>query len=522
MLDLALNTRRDHRGALTYVEHAQEQLPFVVRRIFWLYDVTAPRGGHSHKSTRCALLCVGGQCRVTVKNSDGEFTHDLNRANVLLLLEASDWHLVEDMSEGSTLIVFCSTLFTPHDYVTAPPPVTATEETAVSTPVTSNASTALVRRRVPFFDLTRNLGPMRAEMDAAYARVMDSGSLVLGVEVREFEREFVAALGDTHAHAIGVGSGTAALELALHTVGAVDNEVILTANAGVPTASAVDTIGAWPVFVDVCADTGLLDIALIASALSPRTRAVVGIHLYGCALDIRSLRAELDRLGRPDVAIIEDCAQAFGTEFQGTRVGLDGDIGCFSFYPTKNLGAFGDGGMLVTRSQEHATTLRRMRQYGWDGDRSAVGFGVNSRLDEMQAAMLRVRLRHIDGALAQRRRLAAVYDSLLAQVPGIRIPTSIAGHSYHLYTVLIESTRSTIVALLREFGISCGIHYSTPAHAMPRFLHARTVGANRSATLTHTDECCARTLTLPLFPGLTEEDVTYVAGCLVKACEEQQ
>jgi dTDP-4-amino-4,6-dideoxygalactose transaminase len=501
LLDLAENTRRDHRGALTYIEHANEQLPFIVQRIFWLYGVTAPRGGHSHKLTRCALLCVSGTCQVTVKNGNGTFVHSLDRPSVLLVLEAEDWHLVEDMSKEATLVVFCSTLFTPNDYVTSPPPVVSTTTVADTEPAPRTPAVLSSHRHVPFFDLMRDLGAVRAEMDAAYARVMDSGTLVLGTEVREFEREFAAALGNAEAYAIGVASGTSALELSLYTLGigsvvgfGLSEEVILTANAGVPTASAIDTVGATPVFVDVCRDTGLLDMSLIADALSPRTRAIVVIHLYGCAFDVAALREHLGRLRRTDVAIVEDCAQAFGTEINGTRVGLAGDIGCFSFYPTKNLGAFGDGGMIVTQSREYATRMRRLRQYGWDAARVSECFGVNSRLDEMQAAMLRVRLRHITTA------------------------TAVPGHSYHLYTVLLDERldRETVRLQLREHGVVCGIHYGVPTHAMPRFSHLRVVGANRSSTLTNTDEFCARTLSLPLFPGLNDDDVTYAVAWLAK------
>src|SRR5258706_7508569 len=256
---------------------------------------------------------------------------------------------------------------------------------------------------VPFGDLKRQYESIRAELDEAAARAMSGGWYILGPEVRAFEEEFAAFCGASYA--VGVASGTDALQLALVALGVGDgDEVITVANAGVPGAVAILQAGARPVFVDVEERGYNLDTRALEAAITPRTRAIVPVHLYGRTAELEPILAIADRHGIP---VVEDCAQAHGATYRGRSVGNVGACGCFSFYPTKNLGALGDGGMVVTSDAALAERLRRLRQYGWERKYySAEPGGVNSRLDELHAPLLRVKLGHLPGLNRLGRQLA--------------------------------------------------------------------------------------------------------------------
>ncbi len=248
------------------------------------------------------------------------------------------------------------------------------------------------------FDLHRSLAGIEAEMTAAIQRVISSGQLILGPEGRSFEQEFASYVGA--AAAVGVASGTDALILALKAVGVgFGDEVITVANTAVPTASAIRAVGAIPRFVDVDCQTLLINAAEAEAAINQRTRAIIPVHLFGLPVPMEPL---LDIARRHGLRIIEDCAHAHGAREGGVHAGTTGDVGCFSFYPTKNIGALGDAGICVTQNAEIADRLRLMRVYGFDSDRIATCDGLNSRLDEIQAAVLRIRLRHLDNSLVKR------------------------------------------------------------------------------------------------------------------------
>jgi dTDP-3-amino-3,4,6-trideoxy-alpha-D-glucose transaminase len=363
---------------------------------------------------------------------------------------------------------------------------------------------------VPFGDLKRHYETIRAELDAAALRVLASGWWVLGPEVRTFEQAFAAFCGV--GHAIGVGNGTEALHLALVALGVgPGDEVITVANAGVYTTVTIVQAGARPVYVDVDERSHTMDPALLEAAITPRTRAIIPVHLYGRVADMDAILAIADRHGIP---VIEDCAQAHGATLDGRRAGSMGVCGCFSFYPTKNLGAVGDGGAIVTGDAALAEKLRRLRQYGWERKYyTAETGGVNSRLDELQAALLRVKLGHLPAWNETRRRWAGRYRELLAGAD-VLLPEDHTGHIYHLY-VIRSTERDRLQAGLHERGIGTDIHYPLPAHRQPVYAQFAP-----PAGLPITERLAREVLSLPLYPELSEAEVASVAAAVREVLDE--
>jgi dTDP-4-amino-4,6-dideoxygalactose transaminase len=358
---------------------------------------------------------------------------------------------------------------------------------------------------IPFIDLKAAYGELQAELDAAALKVLGSGWYVLGPQVQAFEEEFAAWLGLPGA--VGVASGTDALLLALRAcqVGPGD-EVIVPSHTAVATVAAVELAGARPIFADIQIDTFTLDPGAVAAALTPRTRAIVAVHLYGQAADLDALAA---LAGRHGLALVEDCAQAHGARCQDRMVGTVGDIAAFSFYPTKNLGAVGDGGLVASGRPELLTRVRSLRQYGWRERYVSEVAGLNSRLDELQAALLRVKLRGLDGWNRRRQALAARYDQLLA---GSAVATPIVApgnqHVYHLYVVR-SPQRDALQAHLAERGIGSAIHYPVPVHLQPAYRHLAPAGG-----LPVTERAAAEILSLPMYPQMPVEHVEQVAACV--------
>jgi dTDP-4-amino-4,6-dideoxygalactose transaminase len=357
--------------------------------------------------------------------------------------------------------------------------------------------------QVPFGDLKRQYESLRAELDEAALRVMSSGWYILGPETRAFEAAFAAFCGV--GYAVGVASGTEALQLALAGLGiGPGDEVITVANAGVPGAVAILQAGAQPIFVDVAEHSFNLDPAALEAAITPRTRAIMPVHLYGRMADMVPILAIAERHGLP---VIEDCAQAHGATYRGWAAGSMGACGCFSFYPTKNLGALGDGGMVVTDDAALAEKLRQLRQYGWERKYySSAPSGINSRLDELQAALLYVKLQRLPAWNARRRQLAEMYDDMLAGVDLVLPAAPEDGeHVYHLYVVRSER-RDQLQAALRDHGIATDIHYPLPAHHQPIYTHLAPAGG-----LPATDRMAQQVLSLPMYPELTQAEVEAVA-----------
>jgi dTDP-4-amino-4,6-dideoxygalactose transaminase len=359
---------------------------------------------------------------------------------------------------------------------------------------------------LPFFDYRPEVSRFRGELEAAFRRVLDSGRLVLGPEVEGFEREFAAWLGVPHA--VGTNSGTDALILALRAVGVGHgDEVITVANAGVPSVAAVRAVGARVRLVDVDPRGLLLDPAQLEAAWTPRVRCVVPVHLYGEAAPLDPILVFARERG---LRVVEDCAQAHGTRYRGTAVGTFGDVGCFSFYPTKNLGALGDGGLCATADPALAERLRMLRMYGFRGDRHAHIEGLNSRLDELQAALLRVKLRYLDAAVRERRTLAARYRQALAGSAYAVLDGPREGDAApHLHVVLAPD-RTRAQRALDAAGIGWGVHYPEPVHLM----EAYGLLGYGPGSLPVTERACQQVLSLPLYPGLPEDAVERVARVL--------
>jgi dTDP-4-amino-4,6-dideoxygalactose transaminase len=348
----------------------------------------------------------------------------------------------------------------------------------------------------------------RDEIDAAVRRVLDGGRYILGDEVGAFERDFAAYVGVPHA--IGVGSGTDALVLALRCLGIGTGDAVATvAHTAVATVAAIRLAGAEPLLVDVDPDTHVMDPAALARLLeSPaarRLRAVVPVHLYGHPADMAAIGA---LAARAKLAVIEDCAQAHGAAIDGHRVGGFGDFGAFSFYPTKNLGAFGDGGALVCRSPQLAEAAHLVRQYGWKERYVSAREGMNTRLDELHAAVLRVRLRYLDADNARRRAIAQRYDAALGTAD-LGLPAARAGctHVYHQYVVRTRR-RDELRAKLGAHGIGTLIHYPVPVHRQPAY------AALAGTALPVTEQLCGEILSLPMFPELADEQIERVIGAV--------
>jgi len=339
------------------------------------------------------------------------------------------------------------------------------------------------------------------EIDAAMARVLNGGRYILGAEVEAFEKEFARYIGA--ASALGVGSGTEALHVALAACGVgPGDEVVTVSHTAVATVAAIELCGARPVFVDIRPDTFTMDVARLEAALGPRTKAIVPVHLYGHPADIVDIVAIAKRRG---LRVVEDCAQAHGASVAGRKVGTFGDVGCFSFYPTKNLGALGDGGAVTTSDPELRNKMRLLREYGWSERYVSAIPGWNTRLDELQAAILRVKLRHLDDDNAARRRVAATYTAGLGG-SGLVLPKKATGVAavYHLYVVR-SARRDTLIEYLRSQGIAALIHYPVPVHRQPAYRER-----SAATSLPATDCASAEVLSLPMYPELRKVDIDTV------------
>ena len=350
--------------------------------------------------------------------------------------------------------------------------------------------------RVRFLELSRQIASVRGELDAAVASVVDAGRFVLGEHLAEFEQAFAAWCGAREA--VGVASGTDALAIALRSVGVeAGDEVIVPANTCAPTVAGIEATGALPVLADVDPHTWTLDPNAAAAAVTRRTRAIVPVHLYGLCADVDALRS----LG---VKIVEDAAQAHGAALRGRRAGTLGDAAAFSFYPTKNLGALGDGGAVVTDDPQVAERARSLRVYGERRRYESVEPGWNSRLDELQASVLRAKLPHVEGWNERRRAIAGRYDEL--ELPAQREPDGYL-HARHLYVVR-SAARDTFRCRLESREIETLVHYPRAVHQHPAYRRLARGGLGESERL------AAEVVSLPLYPELADEEVEAVVEAL--------
>ncbi len=363
--------------------------------------------------------------------------------------------------------------------------------------------------KIPFVDLQAQYKSIASEVNAAIQGVLDRGDYVLGDQVRLFEEEFAAYIGVPHA--VGVGTGLDALELILraYEIGPGD-EVITAANTYIATVLAIMAVGARPVLVEMDPATYNIDPAAIEAAITPRTRAIMPVHLCGLPADMDEI---LTIAKKHKLRVIEDAAQAHGARYRGACAGSLGDAAGFSFYPGKNLGAYGDGGMVVTRDAVIAERIRRLGNYGQRVKYEHESVGTNSRLDTMQAAILRVKLRHLDDWNDARRERAAKYNDLLGG-GSCNVPKTAPNrtHIFHLYMVEVEDRRE-VQKFLGEQGISTGIHYPIPIHLQEACV---SLGYKRGQ-FPVTERAAGRILSLPMFAELTQDQQEYVASNLKQA-----
>lgn len=357
---------------------------------------------------------------------------------------------------------------------------------------------------VPFIDLRAQHRALRDELNQAIQRVMERCDFALGEDVARFEEEFAAFCGTRYA--VGVDSGLSALELSLRAFGiGAGDEVILPAHTFIATAAAVTFAGARPVLVDVDPSTYNIDVSRIEAAITPRTRAIIPVHLYGLPAEMDAITALADKHG---LTVIEDACQAHGATHKGRRTGSLGHAAAFSFYPTKNLGGCGDGGMLVTDDERVADWIRAARNCGQKEKYLHELAPFNHRLDTLQAAILRVKLRYLEEWIEGRRRNAALYTELLAG-SGVVTPVEPLDcvHVYHLYVVR-TSQRDNLRAYLWEQGVGTGIHYPIPIHLQPVYAD----DGFHIGQFPVTERLCDEVLSLPMFPKMTAEQVQYVAA----------
>jgi dTDP-4-amino-4,6-dideoxygalactose transaminase len=351
---------------------------------------------------------------------------------------------------------------------------------------------------VPFLDLRRQTEALRPELERAIARVLDGGRFVGGPLVEEFERAWAGYCGA--AHAVGVASGTDALAIALRAVGVEPgDEVITAANTCVPTVAAIEQAGALPVLVDADPATFTLDPDRLEEAIGERTRAIVPVHLYGRCADMAPILAIAREHG---LKVVEDAAQAHGTEYGGRRTGSLADAAAFSFYPTKNLGALGDAGAVVAADDEVAARARRLRNYGEEERYRSLERGVNSRLDPLQASVLLCKLEHLDAWNGRRRELAGLYRAVGLEVPAER-PGSRDAH--HLFVVRVPD-REAFRARLEAAGVETLVHYPLPVHGHPAYRRLARPGRLEVSEL-----LAREVVSLPLYPELTDAEAEAVA-----------
>lgn len=359
---------------------------------------------------------------------------------------------------------------------------------------------------VPFVDLKAQYESLASEVERAIAAVLIRGDFVLGKEVAQFEEEFAAYC--EAAYAVGVDSGTSALKLALRAfdIGAGD-EVITAANTFIATALAISYTGARPVLVDVDPHTDTIDLSLLNGAITRKTRAIIPVHLYGHPADMDPI---LNIAREHELVVIEDACQAHGARYNGKRVGSLGHAAAFSFYPAKNLGAYGDGGMVVTGDERVAQSVRLLRDYGQSEKYHHLLLGYNHRLDTLQAAVLSVKLKHLDGWNDARHRHAELYSRFLAHGPAVLPTEAEYGKSvFHLYVIRIQD-RDRLRAFLHSNGIATGMHYPIPIHMQPAYRHL----GYEKGSFPVTEEHAEQLLSLPMYAELTPDSIEYVAEAI--------
>jgi dTDP-4-amino-4,6-dideoxygalactose transaminase len=368
---------------------------------------------------------------------------------------------------------------------------------------------AIAKMSVPFLDIKAQNRSIWSELQEALDGVTSQAQFILGPAVERFEKAFAAYLGCKFC--VGLNNGTSALHMALQAcdVGP-GHEVITTPHTWISTSWAISYVGAKPVYVDIDPATYNINPALIERAITPRTRAILPVHLYGQACDMDALCGIAQK---HSLLLIEDAAQAHGTIYDGRRIGSFGRIACFSFYPGKNLGAFGEGGAVVTDDEKLAQRIRQLRDHAQAGRHHHVELGHNTRMEGIQGAVLEVKLRHLDEWNAARARHAQRYHKLLADVPGIQLPAvpQPGAHVWHLFVVLVrEKDRDILQKELAQRGVATGVHYPTPVPLQPAYAHL----GHKPGDFPVAEDVMRRCLSLPMFAEMTDEQIDYAARAI--------
>lgn len=358
--------------------------------------------------------------------------------------------------------------------------------------------------KIPILDLSAQVDELWDELNSAIQGVLRSGQFIMGPDVAAFEQEAAEYLGVKHA--IGVNSGTDALVIGLRAmdIGPGD-EVITTPFTFFATAESISNVGAKPVFVDIDENTFNIDHTKIEEAITPRTKAIMPVHLYGNPAAMDEIMATADKHG---LKVIEDCAQSFGATYKGKQTGSIGDIGAFSFFPTKNLGAFGDGGLITTNDDDYADQMRMLRAHGSKKKYRNEMLGYNSRLDSIQAAILRVKLPHIDSWNQRRREAAQRYNIELAELAGLVTPQITDGHVFHQYTIrLLERDRAAVQDALQDHGVSTMVYYPVPQDRLPIY-------SGKYEPLPVSDHLTQQVLSLPIWPEISPDSQKHIGELL--------
>ncbi len=361
--------------------------------------------------------------------------------------------------------------------------------------------------KVPFLDLKAQVGPIRAEINAAIGEVIDNTAFAGGPFVERFEKEFAAFCGSKCA--VGVGNGTDAIWLALLALGIGEaDEVITVPSTFVATAEAISFTGADPVFVDIDPDTCNMDPSKLEEAITPRTRAIIPVHLFGQPADMDPILAIAKKHGLP---VLEDACQAHGALYKNRKAGSMGIAGCFSFYPGKNLGAFGEAGAVVTDDEELAKKIKVLRDHGQPQKYHHDVIGWNGRMDGIQGAVLSVKLKHLAKWNEARRSHAKKYDALLKGISAVRIPVEkdYARHVYHIYA-LRDPKRNALMSFLGEKGVATGIHYPVPLHMTKAYEYMNL----KQGSFPVAELAASEFVSLPMFPELTDDQISYVCECI--------
>ena len=368
---------------------------------------------------------------------------------------------------------------------------------------------------VPFVDIRAQNASIADELRGAIDEVVSKGCFILGPAVERFEQAFAEYVGAKFS--VGLNSGTSALHMTLRALDIEPgDEVITTPHTWISTSWAISYVGARPVYVDIDPHTCNINPTLVERAITPRTKAILPVHLYGQSCDMDALCRIADEHG---LSLIEDAAQAHGAMYDGRRVGSFGKAACFSFYPGKNLGAFGEGGAVVTNDEDIANRIRRFRDHSQDGRHNHVELGYNARMEGIQGAVLSVKLRHLDGWNATRQRHAEQYLELLNGIEAVQLPTASAAgaHVWHLFVVRIHQLdRDHVCERLYKQGIASGVHYPTPVPLQPAYSHL----GHSSGDFPVAEDVMGRCLSLPMYPELTDDMIYAVANTLKTAVSE--